>query len=116
MSHTPGPWKIANGGRYQAQFRAICPTGDWDDEIDTQREICRLWSRKKNTLAEMEANAVLIAAAPDMLLALKQIEEACRLKANENGDGQLMALANYAKLIAEVAAPEISSDSDHGKT
>lgn len=109
--HTDGPWRIAQGGRYQAQFRAICPVGD-DGEIDPQREVCRLWSRSKNTLAEMEANARLIAAAPDLFSTLCRIEWQIREKGEREGDRKLLDLADSALRRIQVAAPELFDEPD----
>lgn len=62
MTHTPGPWKEHEGfiiGRFNS-----------DNEI---HDICdpRCAPPDANTICEMDANAILIAAAPELLQALK---------------------------------------------
>ena len=60
--HTPGPWHIHNG----SPTTVVGPTGGW---------IAQLW--KWATGKKMaEANARLIAAAPDLLQALKIARDA----------------------------------------
>jgi hypothetical protein len=59
--HTPGPWVIHSGAKgyghvRDSQYRSICAFGNASLSQD-----------------ESEANAHLLAAAPKMLLALKQI-------------------------------------------
>jgi hypothetical protein len=59
-THTPGPWSITHVGHSQplpCDFRVHTESGATRDE----------W----------EANAALIAAAPDMLAALREIETIC---------------------------------------
>lgn len=66
--HTPGPWK----------FDADAPPPNCSGVIDTdQGELCWLcpWSDMPDTL---QANARLIASAPEMLAALKEWTEAHR--------------------------------------
>lgn len=80
VGHTPGPWEIApysdrdevlsvvadykdlGGGKCQAHWIAECSA---DLDFDTDRE---------QVLTTNEANARLIAAAPDLLAALKDAE------------------------------------------
>ncbi len=63
--HTPGPWG--------------CTTrkGSWDWVVyrDSNIEICQLFHDGTDMNETGEANARLIAAAPDMLLALKALLE-----------------------------------------
>lgn len=66
MAHTPGPWKIyrtTNG-------RAILGIGDKDAGGITDAEF-GFW----RSGAEYEANARLIAAAPELLEALKAVRD-----------------------------------------
>ena len=57
MSHIPGPWEVFDSH-----------TGLWVMDSAEQGAICKLeWC------LEAEANARLIAAAPEMLVALKQL-------------------------------------------
>jgi N-acetyl-anhydromuramyl-L-alanine amidase AmpD len=58
LKHTPGPWEF-NGGR-QVVFQ------------DSERyKDCDLWDIQYEDESEMKANAKLIAAAPELLEALK---------------------------------------------
>jgi hypothetical protein len=69
MGHTPGPWIVFSDRddelkvrSAQDDFIADCADGFWSDEADG-------WIMA----AESEANARLIAAAPDLLKALEAI-------------------------------------------
>ena len=59
IKHTPGPWHVSNG----VQIRSA------------KHQICKVWMMRNG---EDNANARLIAAAPDMLAALKDCREALR--------------------------------------
>lgn len=66
-SHTPGPW-------------ATNPVNAQVDAFDTGAPVavCRLlWPTKKRSEAETEANARLIASAPEMLMALRELVASC---------------------------------------
>ncbi len=69
MKHTPGPW------RYEFETRTIrsIPTNYWLATIDS-------WDGAVNN----EANAHLIAAAPDLLEALKKVANCSRYPRNES--------------------------------
>jgi hypothetical protein len=56
--YTKGEWKVQDGH--------IESNGKW---------ICQLWSKKEEDFENSEANALLIAAAPDLYNALKGIKE-----------------------------------------
>lgn len=71
MSHTPGPWKAT--GQWIRQEQAA--PGTWPRLIafasdDENRE-------PKPLREESEANARIIAAAPDLLVALKALVDDC---------------------------------------
>lgn len=77
ITHTPGPWTIQADQSDRGRSTVICAAGD-DDLV-----IARIPSRAWDTNAWLEypqdrANAQLIAAAPDMLAALENLE-------NDNG-------------------------------
>lgn len=60
MSHTPGPWRII-------------PEDNWIEDANGRR-ICTPHSSSSNiSVEERNANAHLIAAAPELLAALKQV-------------------------------------------
>ncbi len=67
MSHTPAPWKVAtfDGPNEYASIEA-------GNEINELVRICDIpsWPCATN---EMEANAILIASAPDLLSALERL-------------------------------------------
>lgn len=56
MSHTPGPWKVDEDGHIEAHGGIVCMLIDTD-----------------YTIAQDKQNAALIAAAPDLLEALRGI-------------------------------------------
>ncbi len=65
-SHTPGPWRVD----YLDKNSQRVVSGE-------HIEICSCWHHSVGAIEmEMEANARLIAAAPDMLKALKEITNA----------------------------------------
>jgi hypothetical protein len=71
MKHTPGPWKVK-----ELSKRDIAVTSD--TYYAPIPHICKLYCIKNQE--EMEANASLIAAAPDLLEACKdQLALICRL-------------------------------------
>ena len=59
MKHTPGPWEVSKIGNPYDQFMIYA-------ESDSGRNIC--------VAVEGESNAALIAAAPDLLEACKEIK------------------------------------------
>ena len=67
--HTPGPWETDRNNVHSGQIATInhCLNNDWIE----------VWSPKATWAneEEMEANARLIAAAPDLLAALKAIKD-----------------------------------------
>lgn len=87
MKHTPGPWKVWTHPRNEnevyvdgANGRSVCYVIHDDDE------------RK-----EQKADAVLIAAAPDLLEALKAYQEANRVSNDSQAELYEMAEAAIAK-------------------
>ena len=76
--HTPGPWTVND----QLTFLIIHgPEGEHIAETGAWRhDVCQISNRKR---AEMQANARLIAAAPELLEALEMVRDAdddCRSK------------------------------------
>jgi hypothetical protein len=85
--HTPGPWKTV------ARNYPIADTGDYDGcwEVltgDPKKPIVQIWGDSD----EDEANARLIAAAPDLLEALKNIVNLWDHHASAHGDGTIFPL------------------------
>ncbi len=73
MEHTPGPWEIVrDGDNYDKQLNEdfLCSICDTKQEF----YICRVWEDAGEEREESEANARLIAAAPDMLAMLEELE------------------------------------------
>lgn len=75
--HSPGPWAVhPDFARVIPAEHVNRPIGAHEDpEIDRERyaqEICAMhWPDNNRNIAEVRANASLIAAAPDMLAALQ---------------------------------------------
>jgi hypothetical protein len=65
MKHTPGPWKINRHG-YESLY-ACHEFVEGDSGIG----VCGIWHPESHR--EQDANARLIAAAPELLEALKQV-------------------------------------------
>ncbi len=63
MKHTPGPWKSRGEAGY---------TGHGVNDT-TGRSVCSIPSNGNRAFAERNANAVLLASAPDLLAALEAI-------------------------------------------
>jgi len=84
VGHTPGPWKLFQFG------------GPQIGNANTGEAICTLWGNEKNENDSIHANARLIAAAPDLLAALKRI-----LSAEEDGEGWTRAFIEAHAVIAK---------------
>ena len=72
-THTPGPWSIAPsfaGQWIKAGNSYICPL---PDHIEHEGKPCGSVASQDKTQAEINANARLIAAAPELLTALTGI-------------------------------------------
>lgn len=63
--HTPGPWMACNAGTLWDYFV-------WSDAAD--KSVCNI-DYSEQSAAEVEANARLIAAAPELLAALQALAE-----------------------------------------
>jgi hypothetical protein len=90
MVHTPGPWDIHDPSGGGSSNNWICADGLYIAEVDGERE-------------EADANARLIAAAPDLLAALKDAVEYLELQlkcsGEDSGEGAMIRL--FQKTIAE---------------
>lgn len=67
--HTPGPWKVIEGNDRNGKYTRVAGTDGWGVLAD-----CGMGLRA--AFDEQEANARLIAAAPDMLALLQRIMHA----------------------------------------
>jgi ketosteroid isomerase-like protein len=67
-AHTPGPWTVADNNEVHCDAKTIAMVADlnWGQYRDAE----------DNGEAEFEANARLIAAAPELLEALKALTDA----------------------------------------
>lgn len=82
---TPGPWKVTDSG-YRVVRVSYSPS---DSETVTDcRYICDTANNKATRIPENAANARLIAAAPELLDALKEINQHLRdvVETSRNGD------------------------------
>lgn len=70
-SHTPGPWLVAGPGD-GFQSDELCIDARGDDSL----HVAMVWPMGDgDTTAEQEANARLIAAAPDLLASLRELHD-----------------------------------------
>ena len=95
--HTPGPWEVdITGGREKAVFKADDPGG----------QICKLPGALFEPSAEVrQANARLIAAAPDMLAALKSMTNIAARVVHLTGE-EKRELRGALDAIAQAEPPE----------
>lgn len=98
--HTPGPWEACDPGDY----------GDFDGESrvilgDDKRIAVVHWSPRLNT-AQSDANARLIAAAPDLLAALMALDERGHTQAT-------WSIAKRAMAKALGQSPTTPKDNSH---
>ncbi|KKM78764.1 hypothetical protein LCGC14_1356680 [marine sediment metagenome] len=88
MAHTPGPWHVVTGSVY---------TGiDWDGKSDPGVPIASMDREPGNGTrpVERDANARLIAAAPDLLAALEGLVD--RFDGSEDGEAVEFVAARAA--------------------
>lgn len=97
VSHTPGPWKILRS------FPRRLPFGIAQDRPDPQDCAAVLTGQAfcRKTTDVAEANARLIAAAPDLLAACKEAERLIR-----NGGTVPIQGETWTKLTAAIARAE----------
>jgi len=92
--HTPGPWAISKWANHYDDYSVY-------SEIDPQRNIANSVSGK--------ANALLMAAAPDLLFSLQELEELARRQldqsATHEGLENCLALAEARRAIAKAIYP-----------
>ncbi len=96
--HTAGPWEVFSTGRGRVEVKSVYASPGMDD---SQLYPASAISPGVN----QEANARLIAAAPDLLEACKAIISECQLF-NEGGSGEFVAspsLGSLEKMRAAIA-------------
>jgi hypothetical protein len=72
MAHTPGPWWIDEDGDY------LCICEGAVNEYGEREEVATLACNRPSLLLCQPANARLIAAAPELLAALKKCKQALK--------------------------------------
>ena len=101
--HTKGPWRmdsngIITGGNYFCTTIAEVPIAKWYlqayNAMNTQDTETAKWCNFNGK--EAQANAALIAAAPEMYEALKQLFEHCAMIHKHWGDGNNQKEADEA--------------------
>lgn len=93
-THTPGPWAV---NPIKAQVDAFA-TGD-------PVAVCQmLWPTEERTEAETEANGRLVAAAPDMLAALKRSAAILQMAASDGKKPSINNLNGIVTLVREAIA------------
>lgn len=93
VSFTPGPWVFAYGSVYKGTFETLTDHNSLRIALMDRNE-------PQTQPTERDANARLIAAAPELLAAC---EAACRVAADclpPSGEGELDPLYYKAKLLA----------------
>lgn len=103
QKHTPGPWTVismADKSTYTKQWREIGPGIVAASAYDTTR-----WGESEtvNGVRISEANARLIAAAPQLLAALKEATQTCQCSVRERDSGHRVDCLNpqWNAVIAE---------------
>jgi hypothetical protein len=100
-AHTAGPWKMS--GSTTAVYRAV-QNGNWAGHSDLNEPIAWLTDTGRNA-KETEANARLIAAAPELLAALRELVEVGRTVLSPVHDsGAVKGRTDHEILVAAVAA------------
>jgi hypothetical protein len=99
MRHTPGPWKIFTGyGSVPSKPIVIDCIPDVDGKC-IANAICYLATSNNDAVA----NANLIAAAPDLLDALRELHDfACPLVASRNHERSCEAFNRAAELLGRL--------------
>lgn len=97
--HTPGPWK------YEKPFGVNIPVR----EGEAGGQIIRTWLQAHE--GEAEANARLIAAAPDLLAALESLFENCSMIHSQWGEGGNAREADQAITNAKAAIAKARGES-----
>lgn len=83
--HTPGPWYAKDGHVFSsAGFDAVQALATSDHNSHPMVADC---NKSNMTIAEADANAALIAAAPELLAALKEMVKVCEEEEMAMGDG-----------------------------
>jgi hypothetical protein len=98
--HTPGPWFVSDAGCGCFDIS----DGKPNEHGEVERGIATVWGNRPSLSATAHGDALLIAAAPDLLEAVKSIADGCesRLrKGKDNGDLTTLRLCRAVIAIAE---------------
>lgn len=76
-SHTPGPWVAQKDIRHSTNTRVLSPGPLWWAVYGATRLLCMEEASAWLTEAEQEANARLIAAAPELLEIATRLSRLC---------------------------------------
>jgi hypothetical protein len=102
MSHTPGPWRHAPTGPTMRGYSQ--PFGVASVDYGPAFLVCGCFGDIKGGPDEAEANARLIAAAPELLAALKECAE--RLQPHIKHTEDLVAHMSAVKAIAKATGEQ----------
>ena len=95
MKHTPGPWRVE---QWNYKDRENVPTVQTD--TDAIAQVCELWPQNdlQDRQAERDANARLIAAAPDLKSIVCQFISCIEENATDSAD----IIADARALLAHI--------------
>lgn len=99
--YTPGPWTV------QDEYDETLPIDGWDEDLDASVEIARV-SLDMLTPKQREANARLIAAAPELLAALEAVMVAIDCYDSQHEASMARAINRSNPLSIEAARAAIA--------
>lgn len=99
VKHTPGPWALDE----HHDDIDVYPVKDGPPKIGRWAEVCVV---RDHYEVEQRANARLIAAAPDLLSALKDAMRSARKDFKHGPDGDRQHREAYAEQFAAIAKAE----------
>lgn len=104
--HTPGPWIVGSYDFLDQQVYIDAPSGDPDLGYKSWEGVAIAYGCEESPskgLEKAKANAMLIAAAPDLLEALEMLETTCELGLGYDHAIRQVARAAIAKAKGEQA-------------
>jgi len=111
-THTSGPWTVDKYGVVMGDKGsttiAEVSVSDWHDSVEYARQkgdnATMLWAIECR--ARAEANARLIAAAPDLLEAVRMVLDAATEDGHELSDSEICHAIDWQQLRAAIAKAE----------